>query len=129
MPSGRTSDFTFRYDRSGNMITGKRSEYVINIVKMLFNLKKGDDPYNPDRGLFIQDKIRQQYVENQRDTAYETEIVKQFTTYTDLIPVNVVAIYMNKSIHIYMSISYQKQIYELDIDGTDTLTAMLRQSQ
>lgn len=129
MPSNTTTDFTLRYDRSGNMIAGKRGEYVINVVQMLFNLKKGDDPYNSDRGLFIQDKIRQQYVENQRDTTYESEIVKQFTTYTDLIPINVVAIYMNKSIHIYMSIKYQRQIYEMDIDaGIDTLSAVLRQS-
>lgn len=128
MPSNKTVDFTLRYDKAGNMITGKRGEMIINIVQMLFNLKKGDDPYNPERGLFIQEKINVPYTDAQRDTEYEAEIVRQFTTYTDLVPINVIAIYMNKSIHIYMSLKYQGEIYEMDINSSpDSLSAMLRQ--
>ena len=49
----------------------------------------------------------------------------QFTTYTDLIPLQVIAMYLNESLHVYMMIRYLDGIYEMDIDS-NTLNAMLR---
>lgn len=126
MADSNTTDFTFRHDRTGNMIIGKRGEAVCNIVNMLFNTIPGTDEYDSDKGLYIDQKQFQMYENNTRDTAYESRIMKQFSTYTDLVPVNVVAMYMNHSLYVYMKVRYQTQIYEIDVvSSNNTLTAML----
>lgn len=127
METPSTYDLTFRPDRAGNMIKGRRGEYVVNICQMLFNLVPGTDEYEPERGLAIRRKLQQTYEEKTRDTTYEAEISRQLTTYTNLVPLQVLAVYMNKSLFIYMSIQFENQIYELDmVADQSTLTAMLR---
>lgn len=127
METPSTYDLTFRPDRTGNMIKGRRGEYVVNICQMLFNLVPGTDEYEPERGLAIRRKLQQTYVEKTRDTTYESEITRQFNQYTDLRPIQVLAVYMNKSLFIYMSIKFEGQLYELDmVADQSTLTAMLR---
>ena len=122
-----STDCTWRYDRSGNMVEGKRAEYVVNVVEMLFNMIPGTDEYEPDRGLAINKKKFQPYLDNTRDTQYEDEITKQFTTYTDLIPSNVLAVYVNNALRMYMQVRFQGNIYEIDlIYENDTLSAVLR---
>lgn len=125
--ANETYDLTYRTDRTGNMVKGKRGEYVCNLAQLLFNMVPGTDEYEPDKGLDIARKRNRTYTKETRDTDYENQIVAQFTKYTDLIPVNVIAMYMNNSLHIYMSIRFEGAIYEMDlIDSNDSLTAMLR---
>lgn len=124
-----TTDLTFRHDRTGNMVIGKRGEYVVNIVQMLFNMKPGTDEFDSDKGLYISSKYFTHYTNNTRDSEYESKIVQQFTTYTDLIPSNVIAMYIDNTLRIYMMIRYEGNIYEMDmVFKNDTLTAMLRNS-
>ena len=121
-------DISFRMNRIGNPILTKRGEYVANVVKMLFGMVPGYDEYEPERGLNIRSKMFKPFVKNARDIEYENEIVKQFTTYTDLIPVNVVATYLDDRYYVYLSLSYQQQIYEMDIAADrNSLSAVLRQ--
>lgn len=127
METPSTYDLTFRTDRAGNMIRGRRGEYVVNVCQMLFNMVPGTDEYEPERGLAIRRKLQQTYEEKTRDTTYESEISRQLTTYTSLVPIQVLAVYMNKSLFIYMSIRFESQLYELDmVADQSTLTAMLR---
>ena len=127
MPANHTTDLTFRVDKGGASIRSIRGEYVVNICQLLFNLVPGTDAYEPERGLAIRHKVHQPYTDKTRDTEYENEIIKQFTTYTTLIPTQVLAVYMNNSLFIYMNIKFEGDIYELDmVANIDTLTAMLR---
>lgn len=113
----QNQDVTFRKSRTGAPITAKNGEYVCNIAKMLFAMKPGYDDYDPDRGLDIQSKLFQTYVDEQRDSDYETKITEQFTKYTDLIPNQVTAVYKNKALVIFMTVTYHQDIYLLDIVG------------
>lgn len=120
-------DLTLRHDRGGSLILGKRAEYVVNITTMLFNTKPGTDEYDSEKGLYIDAKRYQTYTQNTRDSQYESKIVDQFTKYTDLIPISVVATYVNKSLYVNMSVKYQGEIYNMDITAdNDTLTAVLQ---
>lgn len=122
-----TVDITWRIDRNGNTILSKRGEYIVNIAQMLFNIRPGTDEYDSHKGLFIKDKINKPFAENSRDTAYESEIVKQFTKYTDLVPVNVIAVYLKGKYRIYMQIRYMDQIYELEMSASrDSIDVVLR---
>ncbi|WP_300943966.1 hypothetical protein [uncultured Duncaniella sp.] len=124
-----TTDLTFRTDRNNNMVIGKRGEYVCNVVNMLFNMVPGTDEYNPKRGLDIRRKARQPNESGSRDTSYESEIISQFTTYTDLIPMNVVVRYKNHKMYIYMQVRYMDVIYELDINNElDDIKTVLRKN-
>ena len=126
MPSNQY-DISYRMDRIGNMIEPKRGEYVCNIAQMLFNLVPGQDEYDPERGLNIRGKLYQPFSNGARDPSYESEIMKQFNKYTDLIPANVIAIYLNGQYHVYMDVTYRNQVYMMDIAAdADTLTAVLR---
>lgn len=123
------TDLTFRTDRNNNMVVGKRGEYVCNVVTLLFNMVPGTDEYNPKRGLDIRRKAAQPNEGGTRDGSYEREIVSQFTTYTDLIPMNVVVRYNNHKMYIYMQVRYQDVIYELDLDNErDEINAVLRKN-
>lgn len=122
-------DITFRMDRIGNPILSKRGEYVANVAKILFGMVPGYDEYQPERGLNIRSKMYKTYTKNTRDADYENEIVKQFTTYTDLIPVNVIAMYLEDRYYVYISFSYQDKIYEMDVNAErDSLSAVLREN-
>lgn len=120
-------DMTWRTDRNGNTIISKRGEYIVNIAQMLFNIRPGTDEYDSEKGLFIKDKLHKAYAENSRDTAYEIEILRQFTKYTDLVPVNVLAVYLKGKYRIYMQIRYMNQLYELEMSASqDSIEAVLR---
>ena len=122
-------DITFRMDRIGNPILSKRGEYVANVTKILFGMVPGYDEYQPERGLNIRSKMYKTYTKNTRDADYENEIVKQFTAYTDLIPVNVIAMYLEDRYYVYISFSYQDKIYEMDVTTErDSLSAVLREN-
>lgn len=121
----KKEDLTFRMGRTGSMVVGKRGEYVCNIVQMLFSMVPGTDEFDINRGLDIRSRNHKPYTEGTRDTEYENEILQQFTTYTDLMPLNIVAMYLRGTFLVYMEISYENQVYSLDINA-DTLTAVLR---
>lgn len=125
-----STDLTWRHDRSGNMVVGKRAEYVVNTVEMLFNMYPGTDEYEPERGLAIGKKKFQPHLDKTRDTQYENDIVKQFTTYTDLVPSNVLAMYVNEGLRMYMQVRFQGNVYEIDLEyKNDTLSAVLRNNK
>jgi hypothetical protein len=109
------------------MIKGTRGEYICNICQMLFNMNKNTDPYEPDRGLEIKKKLQTSYIDQTRDSEYETEIAQQFSAYTKLLPTQVLAIYMNSSLYVYMVIKFENEIYELDITADRSqLSAVIR---
>lgn len=121
-----TYDISWRLDRSGNPILPKRAEYVANVIQLLFNTIPGTDEFEPKKGLNIAAKIKQPYEDNLRDSTYESNIVEQFNKYTDLIPINVVAAYLNKGFFVYMEVEYQNHIYKMDVTvDPETLTAVL----
>lgn len=121
-----TYDISWRLDRSGNPILPKRAEYVANVVQLLFNTIPGTDEFEPKKGLNIAAKMKQPYEDNLRDSTYESNIVEQFNKYTDLIPINVVAAYLNKGFFVYMEVEYQNHIYKMDVTvDPETLTAVL----
>lgn len=120
-------DLSFRTDHNNNMIVARKGEYVCNIVKMLFNMIPGSDEYNPDRGLNIRSQASKPNESGYRDSSYESEIVRQFNAYTDLIPMNVIARFKDHKMHIYMKVRYRYNIYEVDVTNEeDELVAALR---
>lgn len=122
-----TIDLTMRTDRGGNMVKGKRGEYVCNIAQMLFNTKPGTDEYEPAKGLYIAQKQMKPYEEKERDSAYESEIVKQFNQYTELRPINVMAMYLRGSFFVYMTVKYEGELYEIHLTyDSKSLTAVLQ---
>ena len=123
-----TFDLTFRTDSAGNMVKGRRGEYVCNIVQMLFAMILGSDPYEPEKGLAIQQHLHKSYIERTRDAGYESEIRKQFLNYTDLQPTDILALYVNKCLFIYAAFLLDGNIYQVDVTADDTaLSAILRQ--
>lgn len=120
-------DLTMRTDRGGNMVKGKRGEYVCNIAQMLFNTKPGTDEYEPEKGLYIAQKQMKPYDEKERDTDYEAKIVEQFNKYTELRPMNVMALYLKGSYFIYMTVKYEGSLYEIHLSyDSKTLEAVLK---
>lgn len=120
------TDLTFRTDYTGNMVTAKNGEYIIQIVHMLFNMAPGMDEYNLNMGLNIEEKRIQSTVAGTRDTAYETEIGDQFVKYTDLIPINVTAMYTGDTFIVHMSIKYNDDIYNIDVTSDkETLSVLI----
>lgn len=103
----------------------KSAEYVLNKCTMLFNMVPGDDEYNPKMGLNLQAKRFQSYVDGSRDHDYESEIVKQFTTYTDIIPLNVVAMSVKSVFVILMTITYSNEIYQLETSSKEDELSLL----
>lgn len=127
MAKSKITDFSFRTDSSGNMVKTTRAEYVCNVAKMLFAIEKGSDTNNPEKGLGMCAKRNIQTITNTRDSSYENEIVSQFTTYTDIIPSNVIAMYIGEHFAVYMNATYEGLTYVLDIVQSPTdLTAVIR---
>lgn len=112
-------DITMRTSQSGEGIIATRSEYICNVVNMLFNLVPGTDDYNSDMGLNIGAKKFQQYTEGMRDTGYESEIVKQLNTYTDIIPTSVIATYTNKHLTIFIVAQLNNETYNITVNTDD----------
>ena len=114
------TDVTFRKSRTGAPVTSRNSEYVCNIARMLFAMKKGYDEYDPDRGLDLQSKLYTPHTDEERDTTYENEITDQFSKYTDLTTTSVSVIYKADKLVIFMAIHYGPDVYLLDIVGDKT---------
>lgn len=115
----RKTDLTLHTDRTGNMVVGKNNEYITGIVQMLFVMKPGTDENDLEKGLDIYSHRYKSENSGTRDTAYETEISKQFSTYTDLVPINVVAMYINNTLIISMKIQVGGELMNLEVSSTE----------
>lgn len=123
-------DFSFRMDRTGKMVTATGAEHVRNVMVMLFGMRPGSDEYDSERGLDLVGRKHRQYVEKTRDVEYENMIVKQISAYTDFIPINCVAIYLNDSLYVNLQVQYANEIYNMELSsntGTeiDSLAAQI----
>lgn len=123
-------DFSFRMDRTGKMVTVQGAEHVRNVLVMLFGMRPGSDEYDSQRGLDLNGRKKRQYVERTRDTEYEIEIVTQVSRYTDLVPVNCVAIYLNDSLYVNLQVRYMNEVYNTELSTsagaeTNTLAAQI----
>lgn len=112
-------DFTMRISQSGDTVIANRSEYICNVAVMLFNMVPGTDDYNSNMGLNIGAKKFQPYTEGSRDSAYEAEIVKQFNTYTDLVPTNVIATFTKGHFTVLMSVELNGETYNVSVTVND----------
>lgn len=110
-------DFSFRMDRTGKMVTAKGADHVRNVLVMLFGMRPGSDEYDAERGLDIAGRKHKQYVDKTRDVEYENMIVKQVSAYTDLIPVNCIAIYLNDSLYVNLHVQYAGDIYNMEMSS------------
>lgn len=115
-----STDLTWRTDRNGNVIASSKNEKLINQVQMLFMMHPGDDEYDLDRGLDIISKAQTTYVNGERDTEYENKIVTQFSTYTSIVPSNVVVVYTNNALVIAMNMTYEGEMYTVQVTGDST---------
>lgn len=130
MPSSLTKDFSFRMARTGKMVVASGAEHVRNVIVMLFGMRPGTDEYEPERGLDLVGRKFRQYTEKTRDTEYEQMIINQLSRYTDLIPVSVIAIYLNESLYVSLQVQYQGNFYATELSSEvgadmDTLSAMI----
>lgn len=125
---GNLYNMSFRHDKSGNGIKARRGEEVCDIIQLLFNMVPGADPYEPKRGLGVSRRMQSSYIEKQRDTEYEGMIREQLTTYTEILPVDVMAVYVKEHLYIYMKLIYDDVTYEVDLNADrDQLSTILRQ--
>jgi len=123
----RTVDLTWRTDGGGTPILSRRAELVLNKIEMLLNLIPGKDPRDPERGLNVRSRLNKTYAEPTRDTSFEAEITKQITKYTDIIVSQVMVVYKDEIMFIYMAITWQGEAFLVDIKVDDnTLTSQLR---
>lgn len=123
----RTVDLTWRTDGGGAPILSQRAELVLNKIEMLLNLIPGKDPRDPERGLNVRSRLNKTYTEATRDTIFETEITRQVTKYTDITVSQVMVIYKDNIMFIYMSITWQGESFLVDIRvDENTLTSQLR---
>lgn len=83
----------------------------------------GEDDYEKEMGLDITTRSKRPYTENERDTEYEAMITKQLYTYTDIIPITVVAIYQNKLLIVMMDCMYDNKEYRLQASSDPNLLA------
>lgn len=112
-------DFSFRLDRSENMVINSNYEYMKGIIAYLFGIRKGSDAYNPDWGLDLPGKRFTVGNNRSRDTEYEREIERQFAKYTEMIATNVVAYRKDGRIRVSFTLLYQNNFYETVIEPTD----------
>lgn len=118
------SNITFRMSRMGDPIVSNNGENICNIFQRILYMVPGTDDYNPDMGLDIVSRSKLQYTEGTRDTDYETRIVDQLFKYTDIVPLNVIAIYQDRILRIYMDCTIDNQEFRLqsssDLDKFST---------
>ena len=107
-------DLTFRTGYSGNAIVARNGEVVCNAVHRLLYMIPGEDDYNKEMGLDITSRSKRPYTEGERDVEYEGMIVKQLYAYTDIIPLNIVALYQNRMLIIMMDCMYDNKQYRLE---------------
>lgn len=130
MPSNQVQDFSFRMDRTGKMVTVQGAEHVRNVLVMLFGMRPGSDEYDAERGLDLVGRKHKQYIEKTRDSEYEAMITTQISKYTDLVPVNCVAIYLNDSLYVNLQVRYMDEVYNTELStklgvGLETLAAQI----
>lgn len=106
-------DFSFRTEHTGCMAVTSGKEYICNIAQRLFYTIKGADEYNRDMGLDLPTRAKKPYHDGYRDSEYEQEVLKQFLTYTDIIPSVVVAMYQDKMLIITMRATYNGEEFTL----------------
>jgi len=116
-------DLSYRIGYSGNAIVASGGEVVCNAFHRLLYMIPGEDDYNKEMGLDVTTRSKRPYVENERDTEYEAMIVEQVSKYTDIIPINVVALYQNKLLVIMMDCSYDNHEYRLQASSDPELLA------
>jgi len=122
----RTVDLTMRVDSTGDMAFGTGPEYVTNIAKMIFNMVPGTDATNPGMGLNVATKQFKTYSEGYEDTAFENDIMEQFTHFTNLIPIKVLVKYTNGKYLISMIVKFNAEMYKMELDSAiDSLDSML----
>ena len=123
----RTVDLTWRTDGGGAPILSQRAELVLNKIEMLLNLIPGKDPRDLDRGLNVRSRLNKTYNEATRDTAFENEITRQITKYTDITVSQVMVIYKDAIMYIYMAVTWQNESFIVDIKvDENTLSSQLR---
>ena len=125
-----TIDFSFKMDRTGKPVTTKGAQHIRTVVMMLFAMEPGTDEYEPERGLDLLGRKQRTYIEMTRDTEYESMIHEQFTKYTDLTPLNVLAVYLNNSLFVSLTVQFLGEVYTMELSSElgadlDSLTAML----
>lgn len=130
MASVKDLDFSFRMDRTGKMIIASGAEHVRNVITMLFGMRPGSDEYDSERGLDLLGRKHRQYVEKTRDTAYESMIIKQLCAYTDLVPLNCIAIYLNDSLYISLEVQFNGDAFVTELSSNknadmDTLSSQI----
>lgn len=113
------TDLTLHTDRTGNMVIGKNSEYITGIVQILFTMKPGTNDTDLNMGLDLPAKRYKSEINGTRDTAYEMEISKQFTTYTDMIPISVIAMHVNGTFMVAMTIRFDNEIINVEVLPTE----------
>lgn len=115
MPSlnDTTKDLSFRTDSNYNPLVLSGPARYKQIVTMLFNMVPGMDEYNPEKGLNIAAKLFNPAIELQHDTEYETEIMNQFSQYTDLTVSNVNAMGINGYFCVFFSIITSQTTYQV----------------
>lgn len=106
-------DFSFRTEHTGGMAVTSGQEYICNIAQRLFYMAPGTDEYNREMGLDITTRAKRPYHDGYRDSEYEQDVLKQFLTYTDIIPSIVVAMYQDKMLVITMMASYNGEEFTL----------------
>ena len=130
MASSKISDVTFRQSRNYNNPTSSEGEYIVNVAQRLFHMIPGDDEYNPDMGLDIDAHSKKQHENGERDRVYENDIRDQFTRFTSIVPLGVVAIYMNKVLYIMMNIQFQGSTYRMEASSAlDNIVSITRANQ
>ena len=101
-------DLSYRVGYSGNAIVASGGEVICNTFHRLLYMIPGEDDYEKEMGL---------------DTEYEAMITKQLYTYTDIIPITVVAIYQNKLLIVMMDCMYDNKEYRLQASSDPNLLA------
>lgn len=125
-----TYDFSFKMDRNGKSVLTSGGEHVRGVATMLFAMVPGTDEYNPEMGLDLNGRKFKMYEEFTRDIEYENEIRSQFTTYTDLVPVEIMAIYVKNSLYISLTVKYMSEVFNIQVSSDtganmDELTSLI----
>lgn len=109
----KTKDLTFRRSTAGAWTLASPAEFVLSTVQRLLYMKPGSDIYNASMGLDAVGRSVRSYVEGSRDTEFETRMVEQLQTYTDIVPLAVVAVYHDSLMEINLTATYDTQEYRL----------------
>ena len=108
------SDLTFRMTtRTGEAIVSRNGESICNTFQRLLYMVPGTDDYEKNMGLDITTRAKKPHVNGERDTEYEAKIVEQLYAYTDIVPLNIVAIFQDQILIIYMDCMIDNQEFRL----------------